>query len=391
MTDTPDGLQLTPFDEEFFKDPYTVYRLLRRHDPVHQDENSFYEQSWTVSDYKSVKALLIDGRLSVDPRSIGLRRDPRVDNPVTLRQPDMMNLEGTEHKRLRSLVHKAFTPSSISRFESRIEEIVLDCLNKITGNSFDIVSSFAKPIPTIVIAEYIGVDAADHLIFKQWTDSLLLQGYPIPTEAQWAEIVAADKAFRDYIRCVITDRRKKRRDDLVSRLIEAEDENLLRDSEIVDMCYLLIGAGNFTTTDLISNSIYAKLNTDSECDFHLAIEETLRFDPPAMVVRRYVTQEVVIHGKTILRGSVVNLLTAAANHDPDQFHEPDSFLPDRDTSGHLAFGRGVHHCLGAPLARLEAKIALQKFAERFPNARIESSKRSKRMDFRGFQSLVVKV
>ena len=392
MADIPDGLQLTPFDEGFFDDPYSIYKKLRRLDPVHQDEQSFYEDSWTVSDYQSVKALLVDDRLSADPRTIGLRRDPRVDNPVTLREPDMMNLDGSEHQRLRSLVHKAFTPSSIGRFENRIEQIVDDCLNCITDDSFDVVSSFAKPVPTIVIAEYIGVDSDDHLKFKKWTDSLLLQGYPRPADTQWAEIVAADEALRHYIGDVIAERRNNQHDDLISRLIEAKEEkNLLSDSEIVDMCYLLIGAGNFTTTDLISNGIHAMLNTDAEFDSHFVIEETLRFDPPSMAVRRYVTEEIVLHGKTIPQGSVVNLLTGAANHDPNQFEDPDSFLPDRDTSGHLAFGRGVHHCLGAPLARLEARIAVQKFSDRFPNARILTSKRSKRMDFRGFRTLVVKV
>jgi len=392
MTDIPDGLRLTPFDETFFTDPYSVYKQLRLLDPVHKDEVSFYEESWTISDYESVKMLLKDDRLSVDPGVVGLRRDPRADNSVTLRQPDMMNLDDPNHKRLRSLVHKAFTPSSVNEFGERIMQIVEDCINNIVGSSFDLVSSLAKPIPTIVIAEFIGVDSADHLNFKKWTDSLLLQGYPVPTESQWDEIVSADRSLRDYVKKVIIDRRKSPRDDLVSRLIAAHDENeILTDSEIVDMCYLLIAAGNFTTTDLISNSIYAMLKTNSGSDPHHIVEETLRFDPPSMGIRRFVVDDIEVKGNTISRGSVVNLLTGAANHDPAQFEEPDSFLPNRDTRGHLAFGRGVHHCLGAPLARLEAITAVQMFAERFPHACIESSKRSKRMDFRGFESIVVTV
>jgi cytochrome P450 len=396
MTDIPDGLRLTPFDEDFFSNPYAVYKRLRLLDPVHKDDESFYEESWTISDYESVKTLLMDDRLSVDPGVIGLRRDPRVDNPVTLRQPDMMNLDNPDHQRLRSLVHKAFTPSSINQFSDRIKQIVEDCLNNIAGDpagkSFDIVSSFAKPIPTIVIAEFIGVDSSHHLSFKKWTDSLLLQGYPLPTESQWTEIVSADRSLRDYVKSVITDRRKNPQDDLVSRLVAAHDEDdILSDREIVDMCYLLIGAGNFTTTDLISNSIYSMLKAGSQYDPHLVVEETLRFDPPAMGVRRFVMADIEVRGITIPRGSVVNLLTGAANHDPEQFEEPDTFLPDRNTSGHLAFGRGIHHCLGAPLARLEAKTAVQMFNERFPEARMDSSKRNKRMDFRGFVSLVVTV
>ena len=391
MTEIPDGIELTPFDDTFYENPYAVYERLRRLDPLHEDKVSFYGRSWTISDYDTVKNLLTDRRLSADARSIGLRRDPRADNPVTLREPNMMNLDGDAHHRLRALVHKAFTPSSVDKFRSQIEHIVDACLDKVTDREFDAVQAISKPVPTMVIADYIGVDSGDHEKFKSWTDSLLKQGYPVPTEEQWQEIVDADISFRNYLHTVIQSRRTSMRDDLVSRLIQAEDDDKrLGEEEIIDMCFLLIGAGNFTTTDLISNTIFHVLSHNAQGDASTLVEETLRFDPPSLAVRRFVTGDIEVSGKTIKKGSVVTLLTAAANHDPAVFAAPDNFEPAQGAASHLAFGRGIHHCLGAPLARLEATITLQKFRARFPNASIELAERDRRMDFRGFRKLVVK-
>ncbi len=389
--DIPDGIELTAFDEGFAADPYGVYERLRRLDPIHKDTVSFYDNSWTIADYATVRRLLLDDRLSVDPRTIGVRRDPRADNAVTLRDPDMMNLDGPDHRRLRALVQRGFTPSSVERFKPRVEAIVESCLDALEGSTFDVVVSVSKPIPTIAIAEYLGIDSSHHLQFKQWTDDLLLQGYPMPTQAQWDKILAADQALRGFVIELIEERRRAPADDLVSRLIAAQEkEDRLSDAEIVDMCYLLIGAGNFTTTDLISNCIYELASAaERSDDVAQVVEECLRFDSPVLAVRRFVTQDIEVEGHVILRGSVVNLLLGAANHDPAVFDHADSFVSSRAANPHLTFGRGVHHCLGASLAKLEAQVTIHKFFERFPNPEIVSMKRSKRMDFRGFDQLVV--
>ena len=389
--EVPEGLQLTPFDEAFNADPYQVYAQLRHLDPVHKDSVSFYGSSWTISDYAIVKALLLDKRLSVDPRSIGIRRDPRKNNPVTLRDPDMMNLDGPDHQRLRALVQKAFTPTSVTQFEPRIREIVRSRLDQIESPSIDIVATLAKPIPTIVIAEFIGVEPDRHEDFKQWTDSLLLQGYPMPSDAQWDEIVEADQSLRGYVQAVIAARRANPEADLVTRLIAAQEhDDRLTDREIIDMCCLLIGAGNFTTTDLISNSIYHAFTqrTDGLSPSEI-VAEVLRFDSPVLAARRFALEDIEIASKTITKGSAVNLLLGAANHDPQIYSEPDVFAGDRDQNLHLTFGRGVHHCLGAALAKLEATITLELFLERYPGAAVTSSKHRKQMDFRGFSALQV--
>ncbi len=361
MSDVPEGIQLTPFDPEFERDPYAVYARLREAEPVHYDGTSY-----TVSGYAEVAVLLKDRRLSVDPRKVGLTRDPRADNPVTRRAPDMMNLDDPDHARLRGLVNRAFTPSSVASFRPRIEAIA-ESLVKELPREFDAIACYASPLPTIVIAEYVGVDADRHHDFKRWTDTLLLQGYPMPTEAQWREVVAADEAMRGCMREIVRDRRKSRQDDLVSRLVEAD----ATEEEVVDMCNLLVGAGNFTTTDLIGNALlrFSEADRTSIPEF---VDDTLRLDPPSQSVRRWALEDIEIGGTTIEAGSPVLLLIGAANHDPD-------------AGPHLSFGRGVHHCLGASLARLEAEIALSAL----PPFEVRSFKRRKSLLFRGCSEVQV--
>ncbi len=375
----PDGLQLTPFDADFYADPYPVYQRLQKLDPIHQDTTSFYAQSWSITGYRRVSQLLRDDRLSADPRTIGLRRDPRADNNVTLRQPDMMNLDGAAHQRLRALVQKAFTPTSVKQFRPQIEAIVEGRLDTIVDTPFDVVPTLAKPIPTMVIAAFIGVHSADHIKFKQWTDSLLLQGYPVPTPAQWQEILDADAALRDYMTQVVTQRRQHPQSDLISRLITAQERDTrLTDREVVDMCYLLIGAGNFTTTDLISNAIHQVLSQQRNDGKPNAwndstLDECLRIDSPVLAVRRFVTEDVQVDETTIPRGSVVNLLIAAANHDPETFTDAERFAANRKTNPHLSFGRGPHHCLGSALAKLETSITLERLLARYPKLVMNSA------------------
>ena len=390
----PDGLELTPFDDNFYHDPYSVYEKLRQLDPIHRDQQTMFQSSWTITDYQTVRSLLSDPRLSVDPRKVGQRLDPRADNPRTMRDPDMMNLDGDEHKRLRALVQQAFTPGSVTAFKTRLEAIAANCLET-SQAEFNVVEVLSKPMPTIAIAEFIGFDSQYHADFKAWTDSLTKQGYPMPTEDQWSEIVSADQAMRDCLAHLIEERRSEGKDDLITKLIYAsEQEQILSSEEIIDMCFLLVGAGNFTTTDLISNCIYADLGADlgadrgadrganlqtkSDLSPEALVKTVANQDSPVLAVRRYATEDIVLgHDKTIERGSVVSLVIAAANHDP------------ANTGHSLTFGRGIHHCLGAQLARLEAEVAVTAFRGFYPNARLLNAERSRRLGFRGFKSLNV--
>lgn len=361
MTSIPEGIQLTPFDPEFERDPYGVYARLREAEPVHWDG-----MAYAVSGYNEVAALLKDKRLTVDPRPLDIATDPRADNSVTRRDPNMMGLDGPEHARLRSLVNRAFTPSSVNSFRPRVEAIAESLLRDLP-REFNAVEVYAKPLPTIVIAEYIGVDASRHQEFKRWTDTLLMQGYPIPSPQQWDEIVAADVAMRDCVGAVVQDRIKQPRDDFVTRLLESDATQ----DEVVEMCVLLVGAGNFTTTDLIGNALLQFTDADRE-RIPEFVDDALRLDPPSQSVRRWTLEDVEISGTTIKAGSMVLLFIGAANHDPN-------------AGSHLSFGRGIHHCLGAALAKLEVEVALAAF----PKFEVKSSRLRKSMLFRGYSEVIV--
>lgn len=361
MSEVPEGIQLTPFDPEFERDPYAVYARLRETAPVHFDG-----MSYTASGYSEVAALLKDKRLTVDARQVGLVRDPRADNPVTRRAPDMMNLDGPEHARLRGLVNRAFTPTSVTAFRPTIEAIAQGLVADLP-DTFDAIARYAKPLPTIVIAEFIGIDPSRHADFKRWTDTLLKQGYPLPTAGQWEEIVAADRAMREYMRAVVAERQAAPRDDLVSRL----NEIAATEEEVIDMCCLLVDAGNFTTTDLIGNALlrFTEADRNRIPDF---VDETLHLDPPAQSVRRWALEDIEIGGQIIKAGGQVLLFIGAANHDPE-------------AGPHLAFGRGPHHCLGAAFAMLEAEVALQTL----PRFEVRAFKHKKSMMFRGCSEIQI--
>lgn len=363
MADIPEGIQLTAFDPEFARDPYGVYRRLREAAPVHWDGTSY-----TVSGYAEVEALLKDPRLSVEPGKLGIPRDPRADNAVTRRAPDMMNLDAPEHTRLRKLVNRAFTPSSVKAFRPSIKAIAQQ-LTAALPTEFDAIEHYAKPLPTIAIAEYIGIDPSGHADFKRWTDTLLMQGYPLPAPEQWDAIVDADAAMRECIGQIVAERRQSLAEDLVSRLIESDATA----DEVIDMCCLLVGAGNFTTTDLIGNALL-RFTEDDRADIPAFVEATLQLDTPALSLRRWALEDIAIGDTILKKGRQVLILLAAANHDPQG-------------GAHLSFGRGIHHCLGAALAKAETEIAL----ECLPPFEVISAKRRKSLMFRGCSKIQIKL
>ena len=377
----PTGVELTALDPTFREDPYPVLERLRRLEPMHHDTTL---HRYVLTRYEDVDALLFDRSLSVDPRkaapgsfeSMFGFADPD-------RQPSMLFADPPYHTRLRGLVSKAFTARAVEQMRSRIQEIVDELLDAIDPTrEVDLIDAFAGPLPTIVIAEMLGVDPADRADFKRWSDVGVMNFNPLLTPEERKLVNEAGEAMDGYLRRVIEERRKEPRPDLITSLIQAEEGgDQLTDDEIVTMCSLLLAAGNLTTTDLIGNGVLALLRNPGELKklqddpslIKNAIEEMLRYESPVLMSGRTPLEDREIAGVEVGAGQSVTPILAAANRDPEAYPEPERFDVTREKTDHHSFGGGVHYCLGAPLARAEAQIAIGTLIRRFPAIRLSES------------------
>jgi cytochrome P450 len=292
----------------------------------------------------------------------------------------MLFQDPPNHTRLRSLVSKAFTPRAIERLAPRIVEIVDELLAAVaTADRFDVIETLAVPLPVIVIAEMLGIDPTDRRDFKRWSEWQAMSLNPLLTAAEQTQCAEADAELEAYLQRAIAERRAHPREDLISALIAAkEGDDQLTDTEIVTMCELLLAAGNVTTTDLIGNGVWCLLRhpdqlqklRDDPSLIANAVEEILRFESPVVQTARIPTADVKIGGCPMRRGESVLAFLAAANRDPERYPEPDRFDITRKDVHHHSFGGGAHFCLGAPLARLEAQLAIAVLVERFPSLRL---------------------
>jgi cytochrome P450 len=371
----PTGVELTALDPAFREDPYGVLDVLRESDPVHRDTAL---KRWVVTRHDDVDRVVNDRSLSADPRKA--LPGTYMALFTSEDEPSILFLDPPDHTRLRGLVSKAFTPRAVERIAPRIQEIADELLDAVAGkDAFDVMAAFAGPLPTIVIAEMLGVDPADRDDFKRWSDQTVEAFNPVLTEAQRERVAAANTAMREYLRNAIEERRRSPKDDLMSALVAVEESgDQLTTQEIVTMCALLLAAGNVTTTDLIGNCVYALLThpeqlNDLRSDPALienTIEEVLRFDSPVVETARVALQDMEIEGCPIQQGESILTFLSGANRDPAVYVDPDVFNIRRDDTHHHAFGGGIHYCLGAPLARLEARIAVGTVVRRFPNLRL---------------------
>jgi len=380
VPELPIGFSATSMDPTFRADPHAMLDELRSLSPVIKDA---VLGRVLITRADDVEAVLRDRDLFVDPRKapegsfqrmLAARRD---DRNVT---PSMLFLDPPDHDRLRGLVNKAFTPKSVDRMAPRIQEIADELLDGLEGrDSFDLIGDFSAPLPTIVIAEMLGVDAADQKRFKAWSD-IIVQGFnPFLPEEQRKAMERAGNEMNDYLREAVETRRRDRRDDLITRMIEAEEDgDQLNDDEIVTMVGLLLAAGNLTTTDLIGNGVHALLThrdqwealRDDPALVKNAVEEMLRFDPPVTQSGRITLKEMEVGGCPVHAGESITPMLLAANHDPAANPNPHTFDVRRDEIRHTSFGGGRRYCLGAPLARLEAQIAVATLVRRLPDLRI---------------------
>jgi hypothetical protein len=377
------GIGFNPLDPKVQDDPYPFYHRLRETDPVHRSRVG----PWVISRYADALEVFQDKRLSNDLRSSSLwprmkklqlkagRTQEELDNP------EMLHSDPPRHTRLRALVNHGFTPGAIGALAPRVEQIVNELLDQaVARGSVDLITDVAHPLPVIVIAEMLGISPEDRDQFRLWSDDIL-RGYGYPNLLDLKAAVKAERAYQAYLKKVIDKRRVDPQNDVITKLVQAEEEgDRLSMDELFSICTLLLVGGNETTANLIGNSMYALLRERAQLDqfrndpsvSESAIEELLRYDGPIVVDGRFATNDFEFKGRTIKKGQTLLLLVGAINRDPARFEHPDTLDLARENNQHLAFGRGIHYCLGAALTRLETATTLRVLFDRYPGIRMDS-------------------
>ena len=382
----------TPLDlyaDEVRADPYPLLTELREEAPVHWVSQHGLE-SWIVTRYDEVRFVLGDARFCKQPDTVpdALRKyKAALGSPVESEVRSLLATDPPDHTRLRRLVGKAFTPRRVEQLRPRIQQITDGLLDAAAAGSdiVDLVGALTTPLPITVISELVGVPAEDQPAFKRWSDALLL--VPRDEEGHRSRQASAD-ALRAYFVDLVAERRRAMRPevapdaqpDLASALLTARDEGgRLTEQELISMLMVVLAAGYETTGNMIGNALLALFDwpaerrrlQDQADGLRVAVEELLRFVGSVMQpTLRVAREDVEVGGVIIPAGSVVVAMLAAANRDPRRFPEPDRFDPAREENPHVAFGHGVHFCLGAPLARLELEISLGTLLHRFPDVEL---------------------
>jgi len=396
-TMTTGSIEFNPLLPEVHDDPYPLYHRLRAHDPVHRSPLGF----WVLTRYADVAALLRDPRMSSDPRNASRLRELQAALPDEgWEAPSMLFLDPPDHTRLRKLVNKAFTPNAVERLRPRVDRLVAGVLDRAgAAGGMDLVAELAYPLPITIICELFGVPDADRAQFRVWSSELVHLLDPVLAEDVMERAVHARQHLRGYVAGLIAERRARPGADLLSGLIAAEDDGgRLSGDELVSMCLLLLIAGHETTVNLIANGSLALLRAPDQWARLVAepalvdnaVEELLRYDSPVQLTSRTALADLDLEGRAVRRGEELILVLGAANRDPAQFPHPDRLDLERAGIRHLAFGGGAHFCLGAPLARLEARSALTALAARVPRLRLAGDPRRRdTITLRGLRSLPV--
>ena len=353
------------------------YRTMRDTNPVSHDPRT---GAWSVFRYQDVATVLADHQT--------FRSDLREVMPIAsdLIEGNILRMDPPRHHRLRSLVSKAFTPTAISHMEGRVAELTEELLDETGGrHQMELVGDLSYPLPVIVIAEMLGVPAEDRAKFREWADALLTRDSSDPLDTTQLEKARAQlNHFYDYLRGHVARRRVEPRSDVLTDLVAAEiDGERLADSEVVGFATVLLLAGHITTTALLGNAIrcldehpeaQAALRAD-QASIPLAIEEVLRYRSPFALLARATTTEVQLGGQNIPPKQLVMAWILSANRDERQFENPDDFVMDRQPNAHVGFGKGIHFCIGAPLARLEARVALGILLRRYSKLSVDPTYR----------------
>ncbi|MFH0244038.1 cytochrome P450 [Streptomyces sp. HK10] len=386
------------FSQEFATDPYPAYARLREHAPVHRTVLPSGVEAWLVTRYADARETLADPRLSKNPAhhseaahgkgKVGIPGE-RGANLMT----HLLNIDPPDHTRLRRLVSKAFTPRRVAAFEPRVRELADRLVDGFAERgSADLIHEFAFPLPIYAICDMLGVPAEDQDDFRDWAGMMLRHSGGRPAGPRGSHgggprggVGRAVKRMRAYLADLIHRKRGDLGDDLISGLIRASDHGEhLTENEAAAMAFILLFAGFETTVNLIGNGTYALLRHPEQrrrlqgalaagdtALLHTAVEELLRYDGPVeLATWRFATESLEIGGQRIGAGDPVLVVLAAADRDPARFADPDTLDLTRGDNPHLGYGHGIHYCLGAPLARLEGRIALTALLGRLPDLRL---------------------
>ena len=368
--------------------PFPEFARLRAEDPVHWSPAM---KAWIITRHADVKNVALNNRqISADRLTPFFKTNPEyqrgsIDSLVRYLNHWMVFRDPPDHTRLRRLFNKAFTPTSVSNLRPSIESIVAHLIDGMEakarrGETVDYITDFAYPLPASVIMDLLGVPRADLERVKVWSDDIaLFIGTAQVAGNKYLRAESGAKAMSDYFRSLVEARTAEPHDDMISHLVLARDDrDALTTDEIIGTCILLLFAGHETTTNLIGNGFLYSMRHREQWERLVAdpslagsaVEEYLRYDGPSGALARVAAADLELGGKTIREGQRLFAFMNSANRDPEAVADPDRFNIGREPNVHLTFGHGIHFCLGAPLARLEAQIAATRLAERLPDVRL---------------------
>lgn len=373
-----------PLSPAFRNNPYPTYEMLRASSPILYAEDL---NMWFISAYEDVSTLLRDHRFgrSIDHvltrEQRGLPPKPAHLAPFNkLSEHSMFDKEPPDHTRLRSLVHKAFTPRRVENLRGQIQTITDQLLDAVQERgTMDMLADFAVPLPVTVIAELLGIPESDRHLLRPWSQDIVTMYELDHTQEQEHRAIQAAVEFSAYLRDLARERREHPQDDLITALALVQEEgDRLTEDELVATCVLLLNAGHEATVNVIGNGMFALLSNPDQFDLlkrqpdavPTAVEEMMRYDTPLQLFRRWVLEDVTYKGHQFKQGTEIALLFGSANRDPARFDNPDVLDVTRRDNPLISFSLGIHYCLGAPLARLELQIAVAILLRRMPNLRL---------------------